>query len=67
MQNIAKHKGNSKALSKIVNSCLNRKQQSPLPYHENEETFANELGTFFDQKIKNIREKSWMVILHPQA
>ena len=56
-ENIAKHKGNSKALFKIVNSCLNRKQESPLPYHENEETLANEFCTFFDQKIKGIREK----------
>jgi hypothetical protein len=54
---ISQNKGNSKALFKIINSCLNRKQECPLPQHDNKETLANDFCSFFDEKIASIRER----------
>jgi hypothetical protein len=56
-EKISQNKGNSKALFKIINSCLNRKQESPLPQHSNKETLANDFCKFFEEKIDLIRNK----------
>ena len=44
---IKQNKENSKAMFKVINSSLNRKQESPLPDHNNETELANEFITFF--------------------
>ena len=54
---IRKTKGNAKAMFKVLNSSLNRKQEMPLPIHNNESDLANEFNNFFDEKIKHIRSK----------
>ena len=54
---IQKTKGNSRAMFKILNSNLNRKQELPLPHHNNETELANDFNMFFDEKIKKIRSK----------
>ena len=54
---IQQTKGNSKAMFKILNASLNRKQELPLPHHNNDEHLANEFNQFFDEKIKMIRSK----------
>jgi exonuclease III len=52
---ISKTKGNSKAMFKVLNSSMNRKQELPLPHHNDPKILANEFNTFFDNKIKTIR------------
>jgi hypothetical protein len=54
---IETNKGNSKALFKIINASLNRKQNSPLPNHRNDSDLANEFAAFFEQKINKLRTK----------
>jgi exonuclease III len=56
-EKVQKCKGNSKALFKIVNAALNRKQESPLPSHTNNEKLASEFSKHFDEKIETIRSK----------
>jgi hypothetical protein len=52
-----KHKGNSKALFKSINSCLNRNQPPPLPDHSDAKSLADDFNTFFDDKISRLRSK----------
>ena len=54
---IRESKGNSKAMFKIINSCLHRKQQSPMPDHSDADMLANEFNTYFRNKILDIRTK----------
>ena len=54
---IHKTKGNAKAMFKVLNPNLNRKQELLLPNHKNEVDLANEFNKFFDEKIKTIRSK----------
>ena len=56
-QKINRTKGNSKAMFKIINSSLNRKQDLPLPNHDIEINLANDFNNFFKDKIENIRSK----------
>ena len=49
--------GNSKAMFKLINASLNRKQELPLPNHSSSKDLANKFNQYFDSKIKNIREK----------
>ena len=56
-QKIQTNKGNSKALFKVINASLNRKQDSPLPHHDNDSALANEFAQFFDNKIQKLRSK----------
>ena len=51
---IQKTKGNSRAMFKILNSNLNRKQELPLPHHNNKTELANDFKMFFDEKIKKM-------------
>ena len=50
-------KGNSKAMFKVINSSLNRKNNSPLPEHDDATELANEFIKFFDDKIRNLKSK----------
>ena len=55
---IQKHKGNSKALFKSINSSLNRNQPPPLPDHpKGDKSLANTFNTFFDDKISKLRSQ----------
>ena len=54
-EKIRLNKNNSKALYKIINSSLNRKQPSPLPTNTTDVTLAGEFALFFDRKIEKIR------------
>ena len=54
---IAENKNNTKAMFKVLNSSLNRKQEQPLPEHSNAKTLANEFNSFFNEKITNIRSR----------
>lgn len=64
---IQQHKGNSKALFKVINSCLHRKQQSPLPDATDDKILANEFNTYFSKKIHDIRAKLDTEISHPNT
>ena len=52
---INENKGNSKALFKIVNSAINKKQDLPLPPHDDTKVLATEFSNFFENKIDKIR------------
>ena len=52
---ITENKGNTKAMFKIINSMLNRKQSSPLPPHNDDITLANDFNAFFGNKIHTLR------------
>jgi hypothetical protein len=54
---ISQNKNSSKALFKIINSSLNRKQMSPLPDHDDEAKLADEFIEFFDSKINNLKNQ----------
>lgn len=54
---IGENKGNSKALFKIMNKALHRKQDLPLPPQKDDETLATEFSDFFEKKISDIRQK----------
>ena len=54
---IKDNKGDSKNMFKAINSALNRKQELPLPPHDNVKTLANDFNDFFENKILKIREK----------
>ena len=47
---IQKHKGNSKALYKVINQSLNRKQSSPLPHNDSDYELAQDFAKFFEEK-----------------
>jgi hypothetical protein len=48
-------KGNSRAMFKLINSSLNRKQDLPLPIHTNETDMANKFNEHFINKVNKIR------------
>ena len=50
-------KGDSKAMFKVLNASLHRKQELPLPHHTNHKKLADEFNSFFDDKIQGIRNK----------
>ena len=54
---VEKYRHNSKAMFKLLNSSMNRKQEQPLPKHANDAVLANEFNRFFDDKISKIRDK----------
>ena len=54
---ISNNKGNSKALFKIVNSTLHRKQDLPLPHSNNDMELAANFSNFFVDKISKIRNR----------
>ena len=54
---INKNKDNPRNMFKALNKALHRKQESVLPPHSSEKSLADEFSTFFDDKIRKIREK----------
>lgn len=56
-EDISKNRSNSKALFKLINARLNRKQETPLPDHDDSKMLADEFITFFDEKISLIQSK----------
>ena len=54
---IQANKNNSKAMFKVINTSLNRKQPSPLPAHDDDTALANEFIKFFDDKITTLKKK----------
>ena len=53
---IKKNANNPRALFKIMNRALHRKEETPLPPHTSEVELATEFSNFFTDKIENIRE-----------
>jgi exonuclease III len=54
---ITENNNNSRDMYRALNSVLHRKQEIPLPPHDDEKSLANEFCRFFDEKITKIREK----------
>ena len=55
--NITNRKGDSKELFKILNSLLtDNSKSSPLPKHDDKETLAENFNTYFNDKIRTIRD-----------
>ena len=50
-------KGNSKALFKVINQSLNRKQSLPLPHITPDTELTHKFANFFEAKIDRIRSK----------
>jgi hypothetical protein len=53
---IRKNANNPKALFKIINRALHRKEATPMPQHTSEVDLANEFSNFFKDKIHSIRD-----------
>ena len=49
--------GDSRKLFQVVTSLCNKKQECPLPPHNDSETLANDFGDFFCRKIDLLREE----------
>ena len=52
---ILDNSGDQKALSKIINNLISRKQISPLPPHNHPRELANNFSEYFINKIKKIQ------------
>ncbi len=53
---VKKNSNNPRALFKIINWALHRKEDTPLPFRVSEIDLANEFSTFFKDKIQSIRD-----------
>ena len=54
---ISEGEENSKDLFKVTNTLLHKENSGALPTHSSEKELTNDIGTFFKQKIINLREQ----------
>ncbi len=53
---VNKNANNLKSLFRIINRLLYRKEEAPMPLHTSESDLANEVSTFFTQKIQTMHD-----------
>ena len=65
-ETISRHRGDSRAMFKALNTALHRKRPSRMPPDTDDCTLAEEFSTFFKEKIQKIRDKLDDIDVQPQ-